>query len=170
MITQSFFLGYVYAGLLRLVAFVFFIAGLCFFYFFFGRSELMALALVLMLSGAYVFSVRTFLRKKGNCFKLETQYFFFISSGKWINQSRFPLTSFKTVHKTYEMPRVFAMLNQGSVFVKDHDYRVVLTDLQQRRFINLKDFETLDEATSFINRINQFLKVDFAMWGSRMRR
>lgn len=170
MFIQSLFIGYVYSGFLRLIAFIFFLAGLCFFYFFFGRSELMALAFVLTLSGAYVFSVRTFLRKKGNCFKLETQTFFFLSSGKWINQSRYPLTSYKTAHKTYEMPRAFAMLNQGSVFVKDHDFRVVLTDEKQRKFLNLYDFGTMDEATKFINKVNSILQTEFALWGSRMKK
>lgn len=166
---DTFFIGNIYSGFLRFIALIFFLAGVGFFYFLFGKSEFMALAFVLMISGSYVFTVRTFIELKEEKFRITTNTFYFLNSGKWISKSAYPLTSLKSVQKTYEMPRAFAILNQGSVFVKDMDQRVVLTDKFQRRFINLKDFATLNEATDFINEVNLFLGTEFAMWGTKMK-
>lgn len=163
-------LGYVYTRFLRLIALTFFLAGIGFLYIFFGTSELMALAFVLMISGSYVFTVKTIIELKEGKFRITTNTFYFLNSGKWISKSAYPLTSLKSVQKTYEMPRAFAILNQGSAFVKDMDQRVVLTDEFQRRFINLKDFDTLKKATDFINEVNIFLGTEFAMWGTKMKR
>lgn len=167
--TQKLNIGHEYKTSLRYIAFVFFWAGCGFLIAFYNQSEFIALALVLMISGSYVFTVRTFMEVKEDKFRVTTNTFYFLNSGSWISKKSYPLTSLKSVQKTYEMPRAFSILNNGSVFVKDQDQRVVLTDEFQRRFINIKDFGTLKEATDFINEVNSFLDTEFAMWGTKMR-
>jgi hypothetical protein len=169
-VIEKLIIGYAFGGFHRFIAFIFILASLCFIYYLSDKTEFIALGLLLFISGFYVFSVRTFLEKKGDYFRINIQYFYFLSSGKWRHESNYPLTSFKSIRKTFEMPNAFAMLNEGNTLVRENSYRIVLTDTQQIRFLNVMDCKTMDETENQINRINKFLNTEFAMWGSKMKK
>jgi hypothetical protein len=168
-IQNKLFIGYEFKGILRLIAFFFILFGFVLFISVLGKSETMAVSFVLIISGFYVFSLHTFIEINETHFRIVTCSFYLFDSGAWKHKSNYPYTSFKTVHKTYELPRIGQRYIPGT-FITDHDFRVVLTDEFQTRFLNLKDFKTLKEATDFINEVNRFMGTEFALWGSRMRK
>lgn len=166
---HAFFVGYEFKRLLRFLAVFFILGGFVLLISVPDKAEILALSLVLMLVGFYVFSLKTYIEIKEDKFRIVTISFYLFDSGSWISKSTYPLTSLKSVQKTYALPRISRHYS-ADILIQDMDQRVVLTDAYQRRFINLKDFKNGKDATQFINKVNRFLGTEYAMWGSRMKR